>query len=168
LDEPHREADIILTNHPEVTLFMRFADCVPIMLYDPTKKAIGLIHAGWRGAVHQACRVAVEAMCKAYQTNPGDIAAVIGPSVGPDHYEVGLDVVHEVEAWLPDIKSEILFKIDGKYILDLWKTNTLVLQKARVKTIDVAEICTACHTDDWFSHRGDHGKTGRYGALIAL
>src|SRR5512143_411674 len=91
------KADIILTDRPEVTLYMRFADCVPLLFHDPVRQVVGIAHAGWMGTVRGAGRVAVEAMRSRYGSNPGDILAAIGPSIGPDHYEVGPEVVRKIQ-----------------------------------------------------------------------
>ena len=90
------KADIILTDNPRVSLFMRYADCVPILLYDPVKKAIGLAHAGWQGTVLKVAQTAVEAMQSRYNSRPADVLAAVGPSIGPDQYEVGPEVVERV------------------------------------------------------------------------
>jgi polyphenol oxidase len=162
------QADIIFTDRPEVTLFMRFADCVPILLYDPRHNVIGLAHAGWLGTVRAVARTAVETMTTRYGSDPNDIQAAIGPSIGPDHYEVGPDVTMQIsEAFGPQVDGLIKRKRRRTY-LDLWQANAVQLQNAGVQQIEIAGICTACHLDDWFSHRAEQGKTGRFGALIAL
>ncbi|RPJ42602.1 MAG: laccase domain-containing protein, partial [Chloroflexi bacterium] len=89
LDAPHQKADAILTGSPAVTLFMRFADCVPVMLYDPRHHIIGLVHAGWRGTVDWAATAAVERMAAQYGSRPAELIAGIGPSICVDHYEIG-------------------------------------------------------------------------------
>jgi YfiH family protein len=168
LDTEYQKADILLTDNPRVTLFMRFADCTPILLHDPNKDVIGIVHSGWLGTVRGAARSAVEAMQKRYGTNPDDILAAIGPSIGPDHYEIGEDVITQVrEAF--GAAAESILKSNGYNIhFDLWKANEVLLQDAGVEQIEVAGICTACYTEDWYSHRAEKGKTGRFGALIAL
>ena len=168
LDTPYQKADILLTDNPQVTLFMRFADCTPVLLYDPKKQAIGIVHSGWLGTVRGAVRTAVEAMQERYASNPADILAAIGPAIGPDHYEVGADVIAQVKQAF-DSDADSLLEAHGESVhFDLWRANQILLAKAGVKQIEIAGICTACHTDDWFSHRGEKGKTGRFGALIAL
>jgi YfiH family protein len=167
-DEAHRKADIILTDRPEVTLYMRFADCVPVLLYDPVKSVVGMAHAGWLGTVRGASTVAVQEMISGYGSNPSDILAAIGPSIGPDHYEVGPEVIDQVnKAFGPDADGLIEVR-GGRTYLDLWAANKLQLEKSGTSKIEVAGLCTACHTDDWFSHRAEAGKTGRFGAVIAL
>ncbi|HMD82590.1 MAG TPA: polyphenol oxidase family protein, partial [Anaerolineales bacterium] len=152
----------------EVTLFMRFADCVPILLHDARKGVVGLAHAGWRGTLNDVASATVNAMRKHYDSNPADITAGIGPSIGPDHYQIGADVILQVMQRYGD-ESELLLKShNGKIHFDLWMANHLMLERAGVGKIENAEICTACHTADWFSHRAEKGRTGRFGALISL
>lgn len=162
------KADILVTNRPGVTLFLRFADCVPVLLYDPQRRAVGLVHAGWRGTLRRASSVAVRAMSERYGTQPGDIMAGIGPSIGPCHYEVGPEVVEQTRAVFDGCSEELLVSVNGRPHLDLWAANEQTLRDAGVGQIEVGQICTACHTHEFFSHRGEHGQTGRFGALIAL
>jgi polyphenol oxidase len=165
---PEFKADVILTDNPAVTLFMRFADCTPILLHDPKKNVVGLVHAGWLGTVKKAAGQAVRMMQAAYGSNPADILAAIGPSIGPEHYEVGADVVERVR-YSFNSDSDALFQThEGHAHFDLWAANRLTLEQAGVGQVEVAGICTACHPEDWFSHRAQKGKTGRFGALIAL
>lgn len=168
LDTPYQKADIMLTDNPQVTLFMRFADCTPILLYDPVKQVIGIVHSGWLGTVRGAARAAVKAMQERYASNPADILAAVGPAIGPDHYEVGKDVITQVQNAFGAEAQSLLEKHAESIHFNLWKANQLLLAKAGVGQIEIAGICTACHTDDWFSHRAEKGKTGRFGALIAL
>jgi YfiH family protein len=162
------QADILFTNKPEVTLYMRFADCVPILLYDPKKNVIGIAHAGWLGTVRAVASVAVEAMRAQYGSKPKNILAAIGPSIGPDHYQIGPDVALQIQQTF-GAKAEGLLKTrKRRTYLDLWQANALQLRDAGVEKIEIAEVCTACSLDDWFSHRAEKGKTGRFGALIGL
>jgi YfiH family protein len=166
--EAYRQADIILTDQPEVTLFMRFADCVPILLHDPRRGVIGISHAGWIGTLGDVATTTVKAMQKNYGSNPADITAGIGPSIGPDHYEIGADVILQVMQKFGDETELFLKSHHGKIHFNLWETNRLLLERAGIEKIEVAGICTACHTQDWFSHRAEKGRTGRFGALICL
>jgi YfiH family protein len=168
VDESYRQADIILTDKREVTLFMRFADCVPILVHDPRKGIIGVAHAGWMGTLRDVAITTINAMHKHYGSQPSDIVVGIGPSIGPDHYEIGADVILPVMQKFGD-ESELLLKShNGKIHFNLWEANRLQLERAGVGQIEVCGICTACHTDDWFSHRAEKGRTGRFGALISL
>ena len=165
---PHQQADAILTDHPSITLFMRFADCVPVLLHDPAHHAIGMMHAGWKGTVSGIVGEAIQVMHRRFGTDPGDLVAAIGPSIGPDHYEVGSDVVSQVrQAFGSDSTGLLSSNINGQH-LDLWAANRLWLERVGVRQVEVAGVCTACHTEDWFSHRAEHGRTGRFGAILAL
>lgn len=165
---PHQKADAILTNNPEVTLLMRFADCVPILLHDPIKNVIGLVHAGWQGTVKKVVSAAIREMGDYFGSNPSDLVAGIGPSIGPDHYLVGQDVAEQVEQSFNKDTQALLKNVKGHVHFDLWKANELLLRQEGVHSIEVSGLCTACDLDHWFSHRAEKGKTGRFGALIAL
>lgn len=167
-NKPYIKADAIITDRNKVTLFMRFADCVPILLYDSIRKVISLVHAGWKGTVDGVVTATVEAMVKNFQCNSQDILAGIGPSIGPHHYEIGKDVASLVEKAFGLESADLLIYSNGKIYLDLWSANTLLLARSGVKEIEQSGICTACHLDDWYSHRAERGKTGRFGALITL
>lgn len=162
------QADVVLTDRPEVTLFLRFADCVPILLHDPVKAVVGIAHAGWLGTIRGVARAAVAELKRRYGCRPEDILAGIGPSIGPDHYQVGTDVVSQVQQAFGRESEAVLQSRDSKEYLDLWLGNMLQLQAMGVTQIETAGICTACNLDDWYSHRAEHGKTGRFGALLAL
>jgi YfiH family protein len=164
----HRKADAILTDHPEVTLFMRFGDCVPILFHDPVKGVVGLAHAGWMGTVNGIVRETIQTMKSIYRSNPGDILAAIGPSIAAHHYEVGPEVVQMVEQAFPKDSGEFLVRESDSVKLDLWKANQFQLESMGVDQVEIAGICTACNLDDWFSHRGEKGDTGRFGTLLAL
>jgi polyphenol oxidase len=165
---PHQKADILITNKPGLVLFMRFADCVPILLYDPKKHACGLVHAGWQGTVKKAAFIAISAMKDLYRSSPADIRAVIGPSIGPDHYQVGSNVAEQVVTNFRTNIDEILISKNGHQYFDLWKANQIILEQSGVELIETAYVCTYCHDQDWFSHRRDKGRTGRFGTFLRL
>ncbi len=168
LDNDPVKADAIITNNPEVTLFMRFADCVPIFLYDPVRRVVGMVHAGWGGTVKKIASITVQAMAEQFGSNPQDILAGIGPSICVRHYEIQEDVASQVRMAFGSRSSSILEEDAKKLYFDLWTANELILQNAGVKQIEVSGICTACNLDDWYSHRGENGVTGRFGAILAL
>jgi polyphenol oxidase len=149
-------------------LFMRFADCVPILFHDPVKRVVGIAHAGWQGTVKKIVKITVETMHSRYGSNPADILAGIGPSISVDRYEVGPDVVEQVIHAFGDDASALLKRYNGSVHLDLWEANRLLLEQSGVRNIQVAGICTASNTADWYSHRAEKGKTGRFGAILAL
>jgi YfiH family protein len=161
-------ADGLITDQPGLPLVMRYADCTPILLYDPVRHVVGIAHAGWRGTVTGAAVSPLKVMIDAYGTNPADVQAGIGPSIGPDRYQVGEEVVDAVREAFGHLDGLITRAEDGSAYLNLWEANRLALERAGVGQIEVAGICTASHTDEFFSHRAENGRTGRFGAVIAL
>jgi hypothetical protein len=167
-EQPPVQADVLLTDRPGLTLLMRFADCVPILLHDPVRKVAGIAHAGWMGTVQGVARTAVEVMQSRFGCRPGNILAAVGPSIGPDHYEIGEDVGSRVRQAFGADAAGLLAGDRQRMTLDLWAANRLLLEQAGVRQLEVAGLCTACHLEDWFSHRAENGRTGRFGALLAL
>jgi YfiH family protein len=163
-----QKADILFTDNPKVSLLMRFADCVPLLFHDPKKQVIGIAHAGWSGTVKGVAEVSIKAMQERYGSQPQDIVVGIGPSIGVDHYEVGDEVAGQFREKFGGDSEKILQTRGGQIHLDLWTANVLQLHKMGVEQIQVSGLCTACHLDDWYSHRAEKGKTGRFGALLAL
>ncbi|HML21048.1 MAG TPA: peptidoglycan editing factor PgeF [Aggregatilinea sp.] len=161
-------ADGMITNQRGVPLSMRFADCTPIVLYDPDHDAIGLAHAGWRGTVQNMAGRIVQAMQAAFGTQPEALLAGIGPAIGPDRYQVGPEVVEATAEAFGGTDGLVHRASDGSAYLDLWAANRTALERAGVRQIEIAGICTASHTDEFFSHRAERGKTGRFGVMIAL
>ena len=162
------KADLIFTDRPEVTLYMRFADCTPLLFVDPQKQVVGLAHAGWQGTVQGVATAAVKAMQEHYGSRPEDIHAAIGPAIGPDHYEVGDDVINAVHESFGADAEKLLPRVGERHHFDIWSANHLQLEQAGVRYIESSNICTACYPEDWFSHRGEKGKTGRFGVLMGL
>lgn len=127
-----------------------------------------MVHAGWLGTVRGAADAAVQAMIQSYGSKPADILAGIGPSIGVDHYEVGQDVIAHIEKAFGSGSRGLIETRDGRTYLDLWSANRIQLERMGVQHVEVAGVCTACHLEDWYSHRAEKGKTGRFGALIGL
>ncbi len=173
VDERHKgqiipQCDALITQTPGLLLTLRFADCTPILLYDPIQSVVSLVHAGWRGAAAGIVQAAVQKMGDAFGCRPADILAGIGPAIGPCCYEVGQDVYAAIRQALPHRPDLLSPRRDGHWHLDLWQTNAEWLRRAGVQQIQVAGTCTACHTDEWFSHRAEHGATGRFAAVIGI
>ncbi|MHC1741005.1 MAG: peptidoglycan editing factor PgeF [Anaerolineaceae bacterium] len=168
LDEEHAKADAMITNQPNVTLFMRFADCVPILMYDPDKLIISITHAGWGGTVKKIVSRTVQTLVENFKCDPNRLVAGIGPSIGVCHYQVGDEVITAVRDSFGKQSENFLVQREGKTYFDLWKANQYLLAMEEVGSIEVANLCTACHTEDWFSHRKESGKTGRFCATMFL
>ena len=167
-EQTYIQADAIITNKPGVVLLMRFADCVPVLLFDPINCVIGLAHAGWLGTVQKIAKVAAEKMHESFGTNSQEIQACIGPSISSELYTVGSDVINKVKNAFPGDWQALVTLKKEQYYLDLWQSNELALREAGVVNITQANICTASNVNDWFSHRAEKGKTGRFGILLAI
>jgi len=165
---PHVKADGILTANKNVTLFMRFADCVPILIFDPVHEVIGIIHAGWQGTAQEIVKAAVKKMGQCYRSEPEMLIAGIGPSICQKCYEVGEDVYQAFIQRIGSQAEKFFLKKRNRIYLDLWKANYSSLKQSGIKQIEISGICTACHLEDWYSHRAEQGKTGRFGVLMAL
>lgn len=135
------DIDAMVTNVPGILLMIQVADCVPLLFYDPVKKVIAAVHAGWRGTVLKIARNTVKSMANKYKSDPYNIYVGIGPSIGPCCYEV-----------------------------DLWETNKRQLLDSGIpqSNIEVSRICTRCEKKTFFSYRAGKGVTGRFGAGIML
>jgi len=162
--------DGLITDEPGCGLTMNYADCAPIFLYDPEHKAIGLGHAGWKGAIHDLPGALVRAMGQAFGSRAADLIAAIGPVIDAGCYEVGEPVVSAVRDAF-GASNELLRPVSGesdKRYFDLPGANAQRLANAGVNQIELSGLCTACRTDLFFSHRAERGQTGRFGALFIL
>ncbi len=162
------ETDALVTNTQGVALLMRFADCTPVLFYDAPHKAIGLAHAGWRGAAAGVVVATIRAMREMFDTLPQDLWVGIGPSIGLDHYAVGPEVIEAIRKTLPPDSREVVNRQGDQWYLDLPHVVEVQAQSAGVTHIERSNICTACHLDEWYSHRAEHGATGRFGVLMWL
>lgn len=167
----YKDVDGMITDQPGVLLATFYADCVPLYFVDPVHKAIGLSHSGWRGTVGRMGQATVEAMERSFGSQPKDLLCAIGPSICQDCYEVSRDVAEAFIFAFPTHEKEILQAgALGKYQLDLWKANEIVLTEAGVlkEHIDLAGLCTCCNSSLLFSHRASKGKRGNLGAFLML
>ena len=164
--------DALVTDAVGLPLFLVFADCVPILLYDPRQHALGVCHAGWRGTVNGTALATLWAMQAAYGTQPQDVRVGIGPSIGPESYEVGPEVHQMALAKLP--AGERFFRWpngpESHPFFDLWWANAAQLEEAGVPPdqIEISGLDTAQRTDDFFSHRAERGRCGLFGILAWL
>ena len=153
------ETDGLLTDVQNLALIVQVADCLPIYMYDATRRAMGMIHAGWRGTLLSISSKAVSAMKKHFGTNPRELQVFLGPSSGPCCYEVSEDMSRCFS------KQTIS---DGKLNLWLCNADQLVAVGVRSERIAMSQLCTVCHNDIFFSHRASGGRTGRMMAVLML
>lgn len=163
-------ADGLTTDVPGLYLLGYFADCVPILAYDPVRRAVGLAHAGWRGTLLRIAERLVSEMAAAWGTRPQDLVAGIGPAIGPCCYEVGAEVIAGVRERLPGGEALLAPGRPGHAFLNLWEANRQALLRAGVlpNRIQVLSLCTACHVGRFFSYRREGRLEGLFGAVIGV
>ncbi len=163
------DTDALVTDEPGVLLLLKFADCVPVILWDPVRRVVGLAHAGWRGTVLGTAAATVQHMARMHGCSPADLEAGIGPSIGPCCYQVGPDVARAAERAFPGA-GVVQREPDGESRFDLWSANAEALMRAGVaeEKIEVAGICTRCRSDLFFSHRASGGRTGRFAVVAGV
>jgi purine-nucleoside/S-methyl-5'-thioadenosine phosphorylase / adenosine deaminase len=169
------EADVMLTDVPGLALFWAYADCMPILLYDPGHHAVALVHAGWRGTAKGVAMRAVAAMRARYGARPEDLLAGIAPSIGQCCYTLTPADREQFRAD-PFIWEHTPFertpRADGErtYAVDLWASNRAQLLQSGLlpQHVEAAELCTGCHTEMFYSNRVERAGTGRFGVGIGL
>jgi YfiH family protein len=170
------QVDGLISNEAGCALTMNYADCAPILLYDPQHQAIGLGHAGWMGTVRDLPGALVRAMSRAFGSDPAALLASVGPCIGPCCYEVGEPVIGAVRRRFGSGTFLLLDPASGatwsnnsrRPHFNLPEANRRNLQLAGVEQIELSGLCTACRTDLFFSHRAENGQTGRFGAILIL
>lgn len=162
------DCDGLVTDVPDLLLLQRHADCPPILLYDPRRRAIGIAHAGWRGTLANIAGELVRALSEAYGSRPADMLAAIGPAIGACCYHVGEEVQRAFVERCAQGREWLHRNGDHQVHLDLWAANRAQLLAASVREIEVAGICTACHVDEFYSARAENRLNGCFGAVIAL
>jgi hypothetical protein len=192
-----RGADALITDEPGVVLMLMFADCVPVLLVDPVRRAVGAAHAGWKGTAGRIASRTVEAMVREFGSRPEDLRAAIGPAIGGCCYEVSdevaaavLDSVGSIAPYptggrgqapaLREAPDSLGDHQEGRELVrqgprgqaqvDLAEANRRQLVAAGLVpgNVEVAGMCTSCQVGRFFSHRAEHGKAGRHAALIGL
>ena len=163
------DTDSLITDEPDICLMVMQADCVPVIFYDRRNNVIGIVHSGWKGTVVGVSTNTVKRMIEDFGSKPEDIVAGIGPSIGPDKYEVGPEVVERARGAFPNLEI-IKDSDDGRGFFDLWTANTHQLLALGIPcdNIEVANICTYTHADTFYSDRRQR-PTGRFvvGAMIS-
>lgn len=170
--EARPDGDALVSNEPGLALAVMVADCNPILVVDPKRRAAAAVHAGWRGTCARVAPAAIDTMRRAFGSNPSDLIAAIGPSVGPDDYEVGESLIDafaaaghsraDIDRWF--IRSK------PKPHLDLWTANRDQLAAAglRADHIHICGLSTVCHPDIFDSYRVAGAKAGRMAGIIVV
>lgn len=164
-----QDVDVLLTNVRGPVLALHFADCVPVFVIDPVRKAVGVVHAGWKGTLLDVAGAAVQGMVDAFGSKPGDLLAAIGPAIGRCCFEVERDVAESL-AVAADGDSRVLSgSPEGQVRADVKLVNWLQLKRAGLEEekIFVSQECTCCNAKEFFSYRREN-VTGRMSAWIAV
>lgn len=162
---PRKVEDAFVTNAKNVVLLVQTADCQPILLFDPVKRVVAAVHSGWRGSAKNIVGRTVEMMQAQFGVDPATMWAGVGPSLGPCCAEFS-----DPDRELP---TSILAHRVEEHRIDFWAVSMAQLRDAGVQPehIECANICTVCHVDEWFSHRGGQRRgepAGRGAAVIGL
>lgn len=153
------ETDALILTNKKQAVFLNFADCTPVILYDKKQHIAAVSHAGWRGTAQKIAPLTINKM----QSNPQDIIAIIGPAIGKCCYEVGVEVFEQLKSTVNNF--------EGLYAgcrVDLKGINARQLEEIGVKQIDICPYCTCCDNDMFFSYRKENGTTNRHSAVIKL
>ncbi len=168
----YTDVDGLITNVPGLMLATFYADCVPLFFVDPVHRAVGLSHSGWKGTVGRMGKATVERMTEIFGTRPEEVLAAVGPSICQDCYEVSEDVASAFRKEFRDQADERLLyqKENGRYQLNLWRANEIVLLEAGVRPehLAITNVCTCCNPELMFSHRASQGRRGNLGAFLGL
>ena len=168
--------DAFVTDKPGIAIGVRTADCVPVLLYDPVKQVVAAIHAGWKGTVQRITQKTVVFMQQKFGTSPEGIKAMIGPSISPDSFQVGEEVVlYFKEQGFP--LESIWFFNEGKgespmyhgHHIDIWKANAWLLEQSGVNPVYIQKAGIDTYTDgSFFSARREGVTCGRIISAIKL
>lgn len=165
------EADGLITEIPELPVFIYTADCIPILMEDTARRAVGAVHAGWRGTVKNIAGKAVEEMARSFGSKPEDIRCAIGPGIGKCCFETDAEVPAAINAVLGS-RGDSFFdsKPNGKFTVDLKGVNRELLIRAGIPAgnIEVSDECTMCSHEKYWSHRHTGGKRGSQASVIML
>ncbi|HEY9777634.1 MAG TPA: peptidoglycan editing factor PgeF [Planktothrix sp.] len=160
------DVDSVATNLTGVPILLHFADCVPIIIYDPKARAIAVVHAGWKGTAASIVKNAVKFLSDNYGSKPVNLVAAVGPAIGPCCYPTAKEVADKLAATASGGDTFIQWHEQPRP--DLKGLNAAQLSDLGVEKIDVTEMCTACEPAIFYSHRQSGGKTGRQGAIAFM
>lgn len=157
------ETDALVTNQAGLCLCVQTADCVPVLLFDPVAKVIAAVHAGWRGTVSGIVEKAIGKMATNYGASAKNIVAAIGPSISPEIYEVGEEVVDAARKSIPNVETTLHKNGTGNYHFNLWEANRQLLLKNGVlaQNIEVLGVCSFSNDEKFYSARREGVETGR-------
>ena len=161
--------DGFITNVTHLPLFIPVADCAAVAFFDPKQRVIGLLHAGWKGIVHNIIPAMVERMKTIYGSDPSDVLAGISPCLGPCCYQVREDFIETFTQVFPTKARDFFIPQENDTVhFDMWAALHWQLEQSGVQKVEGPTFCTACRVDEFYSHRKEHGKTGRFASVLML
>lgn len=169
INEPYWERklndiDGLITNEPGLFLVTTYADCMPIVAYDPNRKIVGVAHSGWRGTLLEIGRELILKMNENFNCSPQDIFVTVGPSIGPESFEVGSDVASE---FLTRFGKKVVIERDGKFYVDLWKAVEISLKSIGILHLEFSNIDTYKTTEYFYSYRKEKTKK-RFATIVGI
>ncbi len=168
-ERDYTDIDGLVTSERGIAIVTTHADCNAVFFFDPVKQVIGLAHSGWRGTLRGISSEMVKIMRSEYGCDPGDIIAGTGPALCQDCFEVDRDVAEDFLQKDPSYR-DLMYERGIKFYIDLKGIIRRDLMAAGLKEDNLLDmgLCTKCHKDDFFSHRGHHGKRGLMAAVMML
>lgn len=170
MEDDLSNTDGVITSIPGMVLMLLFADCVPIVIYAPKEKVIGVIHAGWRGTAKKIAQKAISILDKHFNADTAGIKVAIGAAIGQCCYPVSEEVALELRKSINENYDKIFKKEENSNLIrvDLKRLNAQQLIESGIKNIDILDDCTSCKNSLFYSYRAEKGNTGRHSAIASL
>lgn len=162
------DTDALILTSTDKAIFLNFADCTPIILYSEIDNIGAVVHAGWRGTAKQIVQKTVKKMQSEFNVKPENLLALIGPAICKDCFETDRDVFEQIIKSVKTIPENCFYEKSNKFYVDLKQINKEQLLEIGVKDIEIADYCTFCNNDLFFSYRKEKGKTARHSAVLKL
>ena len=161
------DTDGLITTEKDIAIYLNFADCTPVILYDEKENIGAISHAGWRGTAGKIATKTIEKMIKEYNCKSQNISAAIGPAISMCCYNVGEDVFRQLKSTVSDFNR--LYEIrNGSIFVDLKNINKRQIEECGIEKIDICPYCTCCNNDLSFSYRKENATTNRHSAILKL
>lgn len=163
----YSETDALVLSDKSVGIFLNFADCTPVILYDKNKKVAGIAHAGWRGTAKKIVQETFFKMKDLYGSEASDIFALVGPHICFDCFETSEEIMNVLSDTVSN-SAGLIKEANSKFYADLGGINKAQLNEIGIQNVDVAPYCTCCNVDKFFSYRKENKTTNRISAFICL
>lgn len=166
-NKTYPQTDSLILTDKNLGVFLNFADCTPIILFDENQNIGAVCHAGWRGTASKISFLTAQKLINEFNSNPANITALIGPAIGLCCYNIGKDVFNKLSPSVESFQDLYQIKNDSIFV-DLKNINKRQLQESGIVKIDVCPYCTVCNNDYFFSFRKENKTTSRHSAVLRL